>query len=111
MPSVYGQNQVVEKLIAVEDTEEKFLTTLTEEIEEAKATRAVIVFFDNTSDLRKYALFLVYGTLLVGLFCLYVGSLLTLVRTSGMPSIPSSRGISTTPTSCLRKSTPRRSNR
>jgi hypothetical protein len=54
MPSVYGQNQVVEKLIAVEDTEEKFLTTLTEEIEEAKATRAVIVFFDNTSDLRKY---------------------------------------------------------
>jgi len=35
--------------------QEKFLTTLTEEIEEAKATRAVIVFFDNTNDLRNYA--------------------------------------------------------
>ena len=40
MPSVYGTNQVVEKLIAVEETEEGFILTLMKEIEEAKAKRA-----------------------------------------------------------------------
>jgi len=55
MPSVYGQNQVVEKLIAVEESEEGFLATLMAEIEEAKAARAVVVFFDSTQGLREFA--------------------------------------------------------
>ena len=55
MPSVYGKNQVVEKLIAVEETEECFINTLIEEIEEAKAVRAVIVFFDSIPELRAFA--------------------------------------------------------
>jgi hypothetical protein len=55
MPSVYGKNQVVEKGIAVEEEEAAFVSALVREIEEAKALRSVIVFFDSTSELRKFA--------------------------------------------------------
>jgi hypothetical protein len=55
MPSVYGKNQVVEKMIAVEETEDAMTAALVEEIEAEKATRAVIVFFDDVHKLRKIA--------------------------------------------------------
>ena len=55
MPSVYGKNQVVERLISVEETEDDYVSTIIDEIEAAKASRAVIIFFDDLRELRKFA--------------------------------------------------------